>query len=529
MVWTPLSCDQPRDQASRNPTGRLAIEKTHRLSTRDIITRRLARERGTILKSAPFRVALTYPSPYSVGMSSLGYQTMYRELNGRDDTVAERAFFPDDVDAHVRSRQPLVTYESQRPIGDFAVIALSVAYENELAGVIQTLELGGIPPLVSERDARRHPFVLMGGPLTFSNPTPLFHFADAVVMGEAEDVIHHVIDALLEHGSHEARLDALAAMPNVWVPSRHGEALAAIAKSDKVPAFSQIITPDTELADMFLIESERGCSRACTYCVMRRSTNGGMRLAPEQEILSLVPEGTKKVGLVGAAVSDHPRIVDIVNTLADRGLGVGLSSLRPDRLTDPFVAALKRGGYRTLTTAMDGPSARLRTMLERRAKIEHLERCAELARAHEMKTLKLYLMIGLPTETDEDIDECISFVTQLSKRNGIALGIAPFVSKRNTPLDKHPWAGIKVVEDRLERLRKGLRGRADVRPTSARWAWVEYVLAQGGAREGLAVYDAVQRGGRFADYAKAFEAAGVSEGGRKPRRALSVVRENTES
>jgi radical SAM superfamily enzyme YgiQ (UPF0313 family) len=498
------------------------------VNARDTITRRLARERGTIFKSAPLRVALTYPSPYSVGMSSLGFQTIYRELNHRDDTVAERAFLPDDVAEHQRVRDSLLTYEGQRPIGDYPVVALSVAYENELAGVIQTLELGGIPPLSSERDPQRHPFILMGGPLTFSNPTPLFHFADAVVMGEAEDVIHDVIEILSAHREQEARLDALAAHANVWVPSRHGESLAAIAKSSKLPAFSQIITPDTELSDMFLVESERGCSRGCAYCVMRRSTNGGMRLAPQDEILSLVPEGAKKVGLVGAAVSDHPRIVDIVNALADRGLGVGLSSLRPDRLTDPFVAALKRGGYRTLTTAMDGPSERLRTMLERHAKVKHLERCAELARAHGMKTLKLYLMIGLPTETDEDIDECIAFVSDLSKRNPIALGIAPFVSKRNTPLDKHAFAGIKVVEDRLERLRKGLRGRADVRPTSARWAWVEYVLAQGGAREGLAVYDAVKRGGRFADYAKAFEAIGVQEGGRKPRRALSVVREEAE-
>ncbi|MBL8684126.1 MAG: radical SAM protein [Myxococcales bacterium] len=492
-------------------------------SLRDTIQRRLSRERGTIFKSAPLRVALTYPSPYSVAMSSLGFQTMYRELNGRDDTVAERAFYPDDVEEHRRARETLVTYEGQRPLGDYPVIALSVAYENELAGVIETLELGGIPALSSERSSKHHPFVLMGGPLTFSNPTPLAPFADAVVMGEGEDVIHAVIEALVAHDTHEARLDALATHPNVWVPSRHGESLATIAKSDKLPAFSQIITPETELADMFLVESERGCSRGCTYCVMRRSTNGGMRLAPEAEILSLVPEGARKVGLVGAAVSDHPRIVDIVNALADRGLGVGLSSLRPDRLTDPFVAALKRGGYRTLTTAMDGPSARLRTMLERRAKVEHLERCAELARAHAMQTLKLYLMIGLPSETDEDIDECVAFVSELSKRAPIALGIAPFVSKRNTPLDKHPWAGIKIVEDRLERLRKGLKGRADVRPTSARWAWVEYVLAQGGANEGRAVYDAVKKGGRFADYARAFEAIGVSEGGRKPRRALSVV------
>jgi radical SAM superfamily enzyme YgiQ (UPF0313 family) len=253
---------------------------------------------------------------------------------------------------------------------------------------------------------------------------------------------------------------------------------------------------------------------------MRRSTNGGMRLVAADRILGLVPDDARKVGLVGAAVSDHPRIVDIVNALCDRGLGVGLSSLRPDRLTDAFVGALKRAGYRTLTTAMDGPSERLRAMLERHAKVRHLEKAAQLARAHGMQTLKLYLMVGLPGESDADIDECVAFVTALSRTVPVALGIAPFVSKRNTPLDGLGFAGIDVVEKRLERLRRGLRGRADVRPTSARWAWVEYVLAQGGAREGRAVYEAVKAGGRFADYKRAFEAAGASgtSSGRAKRR-----------
>ncbi len=205
-------------------------------------------------------------------------------------------------------------------------------------------------------------------------------------------------------------MNALADIPHVWVPARHGEVLPEVARADNahLPGRAQIIAKDTELSEMFLIESERGCSRGCTYCVMRRGTNGGMRLASPEVILAAVPPEAKKVGLVGAAVSDHPRIVEIVNTLADRGLGVGLSSLRPDRLTDAFVGALKRGGYKTLTTAMDGPSERLRASLERRAKVAHLERAAELARAHAMQTLKLYLMVGLPSETDDDIDECVS-------------------------------------------------------------------------------------------------------------------------
>jgi radical SAM superfamily enzyme YgiQ (UPF0313 family) len=207
---------------------------------------------------------------------------------------------------------------------------------------------------------------------------------------------------------------------------------------------------------------------------------------------------------VGAAVSDHPKIVQIVDALADRGCQVGLSSLRPDRLTEPFVTALKRGGYRTLTTAMDGPSERLRELLERRARIKHLTRAAELARSCGMKRLKLYLMIGLPTETDDDIAECAAFVGELSKTIPVALGIAPFCAKRNTPLDGSPFAGIDVVERRLALLRKLLRGRADVRGTSARFAWIEYVLAQGGLREGEAVVTVAREGGAFARWKAAF-------------------------
>ena len=211
---------------------------------------------------------------------------------------------------------------------------------------------------------------------------------------------------------------------------------------------------------MFLVETERGCSRACTYCVMRRSTNGGMRVAPMERILELVPDDARRVGLVGAAVSDHPRIAAIVNTLADDGREVGLSSLRPDRLNDEFVGALARAGTQTLTTAMDGPSERLRESLERRARVRHLVRCAELAKKHKMDRLKLYLMIGLPGETDADIDECVAFTTELTRIVPVSLGIAPFCAKRNTPLDGQPFAGIDVVTDRLDRL--------EARPARAR-------------------------------------------------------------
>ena len=154
-----------------------------------------------------------------------------------------------------------------------------------------------------------------------------------------------------------------------------------------------------------------------------------------------------------------------------------------------------------------------------KAREQHLLRVTQLAHAYRYQHLKLYMMVGLPSETDDDIDELCRFAGELSAIHPLALGIAPFVAKRNTPLDGEPFAGIKPVEQRLKRLRRGLHGRVDVRATSARWAWVEYVLAQGGPPEGLAVMHAVRAGGRFADYERAFAALPAE----RPRRALRVV------
>jgi radical SAM superfamily enzyme YgiQ (UPF0313 family) len=473
---------------------------------RERIRRRLADETGRIARQAPFTVALCYPSPYHVGMSSLGFQRIYRALMEAPGLACERAFLDDECEGDAaRSPEHPVTYESMRPIDELPVVAFSVAYELEIAGVIRMLQAAGIPPRRRDRDGR-HPLVLAGGPLTFSNPTPLAGIADAIVVGEAETRTVEVILAA-DQGTRAQQLDALAKIPHVFVPTHHSALPPVGAEDDAVlPAHSAIRTPHTALADMFLVETERGCSRGCTYCVMRRSTNGGMRVVPEDVVLGVIPRDARRVGLVGAAVSDHPKIVSIVNALADRGCEVGLSSLRPDRLAahEDFVAALARVGYRTLTTAMDGTSERIRDSLERRARTKQLVRCAELAKKYGMDRLKLYLMIGTPGETDADVDECAAFTSELSRIVPVALGIAPFCPKRNTPLDRAAFAGIDVVDARLARLRRGLKGRADVRATSARWAWVEYLLAQGGEKEGFAVIEAVNEGGGFRAYERAF-------------------------
>jgi radical SAM superfamily enzyme YgiQ (UPF0313 family) len=474
----------------------------------------LADERGTLYKEAETRVALVYPSPYRAAMSSLGYQQIYRVLHNMPGVAADRAML--DVPR---------TLEEDQPIGNYPILAYSVAYELELAGVVETLDTAKIPVLTKDRDAR-HPLIIGGGPLTFSNPAPMGPFFDVIILGEGEELIEELINIARDVSYVRDRVwDALAGKPGYYLPHIHGEVVPPVAAVDDalLPARSVITTPNTELADMFMTEAARGCSRGCTYCVMRRSTNGGMRIVPRDKILEGIPEGTRKVGLVGAAVTDHPDIAAVVRGVVDRGCNVGISSLRADKLTDELVGLLARGGYRTLTVAGDGASERMRRVVERSTKAEHLLRSAELAAVHRLHTLKVYMMLGVPSETDADVDELIQLSRELAAIHPrVAYGLAPFVAKRNTPLDGTDFAGIPVVESRLARLNNGLRAaglaaKVKVRPTSARWAWVEYMLAQCESTAGLALMDAHRAGGSFAAYKQAFIARGVTPTGPRAR------------
>jgi radical SAM superfamily enzyme YgiQ (UPF0313 family) len=337
---------------------------------------------------------------------------------------------------------------------------------------------------------------------------------------------HELLAAGLDVGFDRDRLvAALTGRPGFYLPTVHGEQVPPVAAVDDalLPARSVIATPHTVLADMFMTEAARGCSRGCTYCVMRRSTNGGMRIVPREAIVAGTPADARRVGLVGAAVTDHPQIAAIVRDLVDGGREIGISSLRADKLTDELVGLLARGGYRTLTVAADGASERMRRVVERSTRADHLIRSAELAAAHRLHTLKVYMMLGVPSETDADVDELVQLSRELAAVHPrIAYGIAPFVAKRHTPLDGTPFAGIAVVEDRLARLRRGLQaaglgGKVEVRPTSARWAWVEYMLAQGERSAGLAAMDAQRAGGSFGAYKRAFSERGVTPTGPRAR------------
>lgn len=450
-------------------------------------------------------------------MSSLGYQAIYRAWNAVEGAFCDRAFLPDDAEQVERlrgARKRLAGFSTGRPAASFDLLGISLAYELELPGVITCLELAGLAPLAKDRD-RRDPPVVLGGPLTFSNPLPSYPFADVVVLGEGEAVAAELLETWLAAPHKDEFLEAVRGLAGIVVPSLDGPVVRPLARATdaQLPARSAFITPNTELSEMYLIEPERGCHRPCTYCVMRRPASrdallagGGMRLVSPRGVLDRVPAEARRVGLVGAAVTDHPQIKGIMKALVESGREIGISSLRADRLDDEFAALLRAGGYRTLTTAADGASERLRKEIKRQTKSKHLLRAAELVRDHGFRALKLYMMLGLPGEADGDIEELAEFSLELRAIARVSLSIAPFVSKRNTPLDALPYAGVKVVERRISKLKGLLKGRVEVRPTSARWAWVEHRLAQAGVEGADAALRATRAGGTYGDWRRAFAA-----------------------
>ncbi len=487
----------PRGTAKRNRAARRAQD------LRQVQRALVADERGTIVRDAPLRVALAYPNPYHTAMSSLGYQVVYRAMNARPGVAAERFVLPDDPDAFARRGVVPLSLESERPLGAFDLVAFSVAYDLDIAGFFSLLTAGGVPPLRADRGPHDPP-VLLGGPLTASNPLPFGPFIDLAVIGDGEEAVESLLDILEDARDRDDLLRRAAQLPGVWVPELHGDRVPPTQKvaGAHIPAFGQIITPHAELSNMFLVEASRGCRRYCRFCLVR-APESPMRSAELDAVLDKIPADAPRVGFVGAAVSEWPGLRQALGRVLDRGQGVGVSSLRADVLDDELVGLLARGGYRTMTVASDAASQRLRGKLAKGIRARHLVEAARLAARHGMKRVKLYVVLGLPGETDEDLDELVELARELSSHLPLAIGASPLVPKLHTPLGDAPFAGVAAIERTLKRLRRALGGVADLRATSGRWAWVEYRMSQGGEDVGLAAYRAWQDGGTYQAWRRA--------------------------
>jgi radical SAM superfamily enzyme YgiQ (UPF0313 family) len=452
--------------------------------------RRLSREEGTIIKDWGGRVpiALIYPNAYYLGMSNLGVHAIYRLLNSYNEVVCERAFWEDGGE-----RKPPLSLESQRPLSDFAVLAFSVSYELDYFNVVQTLKASGIPLYAADRN-EKHPLVIAGGPCITANPIPLSPFFDCLCIGEAEPIVPAILPIITGgiRGSRNELLKKLAALPGIYAPQYYsGKPVARQwAKDlDDFPVASVVLTPDTELGGLYLIEVERGCNWGCRFCLTSQAFRP-MRCRSVESIIAQAEQGLKyrkRIGLVGAAVSDHPRIEEILSKLGRMGAELSMSSLRMAPLSRTVLRELAKGEARTVSLAPEAGSNRLRQVIKKSiSEDDVLEAMAKVA-DEGIRQVKLYFMIGLPWETDEDIEEIIRLTLKckgvLDKQKigcRIAVTVSPFVPKAGTPFQWLPMTPPSILRRRLSRLKNGLMPKGiQIKGESPAWSQVQGVLSRG--------------------------------------------------
>ncbi len=454
--------------------------------------RLLSREQGTIIKDWGGRIpfVLIYPNSYYVGMSNLGVHAIYSLLNSYSDIVCERAFW----ETENRTQQiPPLSLESQRPLSDFAVLAFSISYELDYFNVVQILKASGIPLYAADRD-ERHPVVIAGGPCIMANPMPLSPFFDCLCIGEAEPILPAMLPTLAEgiSGKRNELLKALALLPGVYLPLVYSGTpiIRQWAKNlDDFPVTSVILTPDTELGNLYLIEVERGCNWGCHFCLVGNAFSP-MRFRSMDKLIDQAKRGLKyrkRIGLVGAAVSDHPQIEELLIRLRQIGAELSVSSLRMKPLSRIVLREMAKGGARTIALAPEAGSECLRQVIKKGLSEDDILESMDKVAEQGIKQLKLYFMIGLPSETDEDIEEIIHLTLKCkdaldSRQAGcrIVLNIAPFVPKAGTPFQWLPMAPLSILKHRLSLLRNNLQPKGiKIKAESPAWSEVQAVLARG--------------------------------------------------
>ena len=482
----------------------------------------LAAERGAVVKGwgGKLTVCLVYPNRYRTAMSNLGFQTVYSLLNDEPDVLCERAFLPDPEDLHEyeKSGSRLLSLESQRPLAEFDLIAFSVSFESDYLNIPSIFTLAGLPPMSTQRDAS-HPLVMGGGAALFLNPEPVADLLDLVCVGEAEPVLPGLMELLGRRETRDRRqlLEDATRIPGIYVPSLYeigydGARIASfrpvngapatvnrawVEALDRAPTVSVVLTPDTEFADMHLVEISRGCPRGCRFCAA-----GFIYLPYRQRSFEALREQItsglgqrEKIGLVGAAVSDHRELGKLCAHIMEQGGKVSVSSLRIDRLDDAMIEALKKSGHKTVALAPEGGSQRLRDLINKNIDEEQILAACDRLIGHDILNLKLYFIIGLPTETDADIDELIALVEKIRARvieaarargrlGEVVLSVNPFVPKPFTPFQ---WCGmekLKSLEMKGKRLQQAFGRLSNVRLSmeSPKEAYLQAMISRGDRR-----------------------------------------------
>lgn len=520
---------------------------------RQDVERKLQREKGTIFKAAAgkVRIALVYPNIYTIGMSNLGFQTIYGFLNELDEVCCERAFLPDHglINRYTHTHTSLFSLESQTPLTEFDILAFSVSFENDEINILKILRLARVSLKGEERE-EDEPLVLLGGAIASINPEPLAMFVDLVVPGDGEEILANLLETYRNVGKKETKrglLEQLARVPGVYVPSLYdivyddagfvarilprAEAPKAIETCpvqdlDHYPAYSRILTEETEFGDMFLLQINRGCPYKCRFC-HTGYTQTPLRHLSYQTAVNLIRQGLRfrqRIGLVGAAIADYPFLRELCETTMAEGGALSVSSLRLSALAgaEYLVDALVRSGQRTITLAPEAGTERLRTLLRKPLADTALYETIEYAVCHHIPNLKLYFLVGLPTETEGDLEAIIELCTQcrefllqtgkaVRKMGKMTVSINPFVPKPFTPLQWRPMDTEAELKRKIRILKRGLQRLGNVEvihegPKAAVW---QGILARGDRRLGQVLLHALNSQG---DWKRAFRELGRDPG-----------------
>jgi len=481
-------------------------------------TEQLLREENGILyrQKGDIRAALVFPNSYYLGMSSLGFQVILDEINRHPGASCERVFYHGGSDAAPRS------FETQELLSEFDIVGFSISFELDYLNVVKILHTAKIPLRAEDRGSQ-DPLVIAGGICSTFNPEPISGFVDAFVIGDGEEVVYSLLSEYHSwrktEKSRQELLYRLSGIKGVYVPALYDVSYeedgrlsglfpkagvkseverASLGELDKFDTTSKILSSNTEFSGSFLVEVTRGCAHRCKFCVASYSQR--CRIRSEDVVIKLaqskLSQSAERIGLVGSSVTDHPRIDKIATSLVDMGKKISIASMRADSVNDALLDALAAGGQKTVTLAPEAASLRLRKVIGKNIDPETIFQIIRSALRRGIVNIKLYFMIGLPTETQKDVDSIVTMARHakqlmldskppgVTRSPGLTVSVSPFVPKPHTPFQWCQMEDVKTLSQKLKFLRKELGKIGGIRiPTSsARLSAMQGVLSRGDRR-----------------------------------------------